>query len=815
MVPWLRDLPRDLRYAARLLRESPAFTVVAILTLALGIGANTAVFSIIDGTLLRPLPYRDPQRLVAVWDRSVREARLAKIFASYDDFVDWKRHSQSFDELAAATWATADAHPIMTGRGPARKVLAIPVSSSLFALLGVHAALGRTFTSDDLAHGCSVVLSHAFWSGALGADPHLVGQTIALDRRSCRVLGVAPADFSFYPAATEMWRLITPDFPTPLNTLVVGVFGRLKPGITRQRAQAELVALHDALHRSDGKEPDFAPAVYDLQGEFTWMAGRNLRTTLWILLGAVGMVLLIACVNVANLLLGRSFVRARELAVRAALGGGRARLLQQLLTEGLLLAMLGGALGIAVAFAALDYFRAANPVEMPVGARVEMNTPVLAFTLAASCLTALLFGFAPAWRGSAVSLSDALKSGGRGVFAGRNRLARALVAGEVALSVVLLAGAALLIESVARMGSAPLGFQPDGLLTTAVFLPPGRYADQPARVRRYEQIRSRVAALPGVERVALAYSLPPHDGGNLALEVFGRPVEKGREVHDVALKSITPDYFATLGSSLRRGRVFNGHDRLDSEPVAIIDDALARQYFPHSDPLDQRVRTNDGRTRQPWATIVGIVETQKRTIVYQEMNWIDTPTLFRPLAQDSPLAVSLAIRTGAGAIPMGVAIRREVSGLDSEIVVAGVEPMRRIIATYLSYPRFRAILLGGFGLFALLLAAVGLHGVLGQFVAQRTQEIGVRLALGAQPADIQRLVCRYAGLPVLAGLLVGLASAGLLGRVISGLLYGVRPRDPVTLAAVSFMLLLAAALAIALPARRATRTDPVDALRQE
>ena len=482
----------DLRYGLRLLRRSPGFATVAILTLALGIGANVAVFSIVDATLLRPLPYRDPQRLVEVMDRLVHERGQSKLFGSYDDFQEYRRHARNFEDLAAVTWAMRG--QTLTGRGPARGVMAVPVSDSFFRMLGVNPMIGRGFTAGDMARGCSVVLSHGFWTNALGGNPKLIGQTITLDRRPCTVFGVMPAGFSFYPTATELWTLLTPTFQPPPTDIPMLTFARLKPGATLAQAQTELTALHTALHQSDGKERVFAPVVGDLQQEFTWLAGRNLRTTLWILFGAVGLVLLVACWNVAGLLLGRGFARRRELAVRAALGGGRRRLFGQLLAEGLLLSGTGGVFGVLVAFGLVRWFRAMNPVELPPGADVHVSLPVLAFAAAASLGATLIFGLAPAWRASRVDLNEALKSGGRGIAAGRHRLARLLVAAEMAGSVLLLAGAGLLMESVLRMRAAPLGFDPDHTFRARIALGMEYYPKPEQRVQFYDTLLAR---LPG------------------------------------------------------------------------------------------------------------------------------------------------------------------------------------------------------------------------------------------------------------------------------------------------------------------------------
>ena len=526
--------------------------------------------------------------------------------------------------------------------------------------------------------------------------------------------------------------------------------------------------------------------------------------------------LLIACVNVANLLLGRSLIRGRELAVRAALGGGRLRLFRQLLTEGLLLAILGGAGGVWIAAGAVRYFRAVNPVELPVGAEVSINGPVLVFTLLISALTALLFGAAPAWKASRADLNSALKSGGRGNVGGFG-LGRAMVAMEMALSVVLLAGAGLLMESVLRMGSADLGFAASGLVSAPVVLPEGPYRGAGARIRLYQKLRQGVAALPGVEAAAITSSLPPEGTGTNTLQVFGRLIPPELLRHDVAQAWIDPDYFRALGTTISAGRAFDAHDAGDSAAVAIVDEALAREYFPNADPIGQRIQI--AGEKSPWLTIIGIAPTQKRTTVYQEMQWVARPEVFRPFAQAMPQgppgSMTLAARVGSEDLPLAAAIRGVAASIDSEVAIGEVRTTRQRIGVYLAYPRFRAVVLGGFAAFALLLAVVGLHGVLGQSVSQRTQEIGVRMALGARPADIARLIARQGGAPVLAGLAIGMGCALSLSRYLASMLYGVKSQDPVTLACVSATLLAAAAMAMALPARRAARTDPMAALRQE
>jgi predicted permease len=745
---------------------------------------------------------------VEIVDQSLREKGNNKLFAVYPDYREYKQHSRSFEELAAATWAVRS--PILTGHGAARTVTAIPVSASLFGLLGSTTRLGRTFEPADETRGCSVVLSSAYWISAFGADSRIVGQSITLDDKACIVIGVMPATFAFYPAATQLWTLITPDRPD-LDKLLVVIFGRLKPGISPAQAQAELSAIHAAAHVGDVQR-DFGPAVNYLREELTWLAGRNLRATLWILLGAVALVLLIACVNVANLLLGRLLARGRELAVRAALGGGRLRLFRQLLIEGLLLAILGGAGGVWMAFGAIRYFRSVNPVELPIGAEVSIDYAVLVFALLVSALTALLFGAAPAWQASRADLNVVLKSGGRGNVRGRG-LGRAMVVAEMALSVVLLAAAGLLMESVLRMGSADLGFDGSRLASAHVELPEGQYRDTEARIRFYQTLQRKVAALPGIEAAALTSLLPPSGGGANTMQVLGKlkPPELLR--HDVIQSWIDPEYFRTLGTHISAGRAFDAHDGKDTPAVAIVDEALAKEYFPGGSPIGQRIQI--AGEKSPWLTVVGVAPAEKRSTVYQEMQWVTQPTVFRPLTQGSPVDMMLVARVGREDIPLGAALRRAAAAIDGGVAVGEVRTMRQQLGVYLAYPRFRAVVFGGFAAFALLLASVGLHGVLGQAVSQRTQEIGVRMALGARPADVARMVARQGSGPVLAGLAIGIGCALILGRSLASILYGVKPQDPPTLMCVCMTLLAAAALAMALPARRAARTDPMAALRQE
>jgi putative ABC transport system permease protein len=804
-------LVQDLRFAWRILLKARGFTALAVLVLGLGIGATTAVFSILNGTLLHPPPYREPDRLVDIVDRSNREARLSKLFSSAADFREYQQHSTLLEGVAAATWAAPN--PVLTGRGLARQLTAVPVSDNFFQVLGTAPRIGRSFTTADAAGGCSVVLSHAFWQEIFSGDPRAVGQTLTLDTRACAVVGVMDAGFAFFPRETQLWSVMTPEFTGGPNSSVF-IVGRLRPGVTPERVQAELAGMHQAIH-SSGLEAELRPEVKDLRQDFMWVAGRNLRVTIWTLTGAVALVLLIACLNVANLLLGRSLSRQRELAVRSAMGAGRARLVRQLLTEGLLLALAGGALGIGVAYAALRYFRHANPVELPVGSDIRLNVPVLLFTLAVSVATALVFGLAPAWRSAGRDLTDVLKSGGRGVAGGGARAARLLVTVQVALSVALLGGAGLLIESVDRMAGEHFGFRTAQLYAARLILPSRRYPDDPPRRRFYESLESRLSGQPGLIEAALGNAAPPFSVSNLLIEVEGRPFHPDRAVHDVGHEAVTLNYFQTLGMTLLRGRGFDQRDRADSEQVTVVDETLAREYFPDSDALGQRIRIAGQAEVFPWVKIVGVVASVKRRSVYREMGWVESATMYRPMTQHVPNSVTIVLRTAAAAAPVAAELRRTVAEIDSEAAVGAVEPVDRRINRTMTFPRFRAVVLSAFAGFALLLAVAGLYGVLSQMVAQRRQEIGVRMAMGAQPAQILGLVLAAGGLPVLGGLLLGLAGAVLTGRWGEALLYGVRPTDLPTMAAVALVLALSAAVAIALPARRAAKLDPIETLRVE
>ena len=810
---WLDRFGHDIRYALRILRRSPGFTATAILTLALGIGASTAIFSIVEAVLLRPLPYRDPGRLAVIWDSPVHE-QGSKIFAPYRHFQEWRDKNQSFDGLAAETWIRGPR--FMMGHGAPQSILGVSASVELFDVLGIPPQLGRTFVRSDLSQGCTVVLSHKFWQTHLGGKADIVGQHLALDDQSCNVVGVMPSGFVFFPLPTDLWTLITASSELDRNPERngVAVFGRLKPGVSRASAEAELQLRARQIDQGRGFGVEIEPVAFDLQQEFTWLAGRNLRLSLMVLFAAVGFVLVIACVNVANLSLGRALARQRELAVRAALGSSRSRLLYQLLTESLLLSGLASVVAVAFAQGAVYYFKMANPIDLPPGAVVEINIPVLVFAAALALIATVLSGWAPAWRASRAGVSASLKVTGRSSSdRSRRRLSKVLIAAEVALSLVLLAGAALIVQSTLRLGSTPLGFRPDNLTAMAVTLSPQAYSKPEQRQQFYDLARSRITAIPGVEGVGLTTHVALRGGNGVStIRVEGRPpADPKTVVLDTEQQSVSDAYFHVLGIPVRRGREFEATDQREKSPVAVVNEAVVRKYFAREDPVGKRIRFPGPDDLNPWLTVVGVVADEKQTTPFQEMAWASPPIVYRALAQQTPATFDLVVRS---ALPSGV-IQQTVEALDPDVRISDVETMQQVISRYLAYPRFRSVLMGVFAGLALLLALVGLYGVLSQLVGQRTQEIGIRMALGAQRRQVLGAIVKEGMLLAGIGAAIGLLASAWLTRFLGSLLYGVKAQDPATLLGVAAVSIAAAFLATYLPARRASRVDPMISLRWE
>lgn len=817
-VSFLETLLQDSRFGLRFLARRPAFSVIVILVLGLGIGANTAMFSIVNAVLLRRLPYKDSERMVVVWQSSNQHRDTGEWFNTYSEFEEWQQKSRSFEKLAALSWA--EPPKSLVWQGQRRKILAIPVSLDFLPMLGIAAEQGRTFEPQDLKEGCTVVLSHPFWQNDLGAPVNFPGNTLRVDDKDCRVAGIMPRDFSIYPAQTSLWMLITPDtayVKDPWRT-VTGVFGRLRPGVDRRTAQAELEILEANIlpqAPSDLALPHAVPVVLEFQSEITWLAGHNLRSALIMLLAAVLAVLLIACVNVANLLLAQGADRRKELAIRTSLGCGRTRLIRQLLVESMLLSFSGAVVGVLVATSAVRIFNASNPIELPPGNPVEVNWQVLVFTVVLAILAAVLFGLVPAWRSSSLNVSEALKEAGHSLVAGRGvHCSRSfLVASEVALSLLLLAGAGLLLESLARLASAPLGFRTDHLLTAAIDLPEKKYNDAEKKIQFAQAATEQAASIAGVERATVASS--PDLRGSNVLAVEGRTFSLERASHNVAEQTVEDGFREVMGIPLFQGRWFDSRERGSTRPVAVVNQALVDQYFPNESPLGRQIKLGRPESSEPWLTIVGIVANVKTTTVFQEMGFIVKPALYRPLAQDPLASMSLLIRTRGEPEAIAHPLQQKLLALDGDITVSDVKTMDERLSDLRSQPRFRTILLSVFAGLALLLAALGVYGLLMQSVIRRTKEIGIRMALGETRGGVIRRVLRQALTTVFAGIAIGLLATFFLARLVAGLLYDVHWDNPLILSAVSAILIVVSILASYFPARRASSVDPWQALRNE
>ena len=805
---------RDLRYALRSLRKSPGFTLVAVLTLALGIGANTAVFSIVDAALLRPLPYRNAHRLVMIAQRLPKE--LVPAFDTYREFEEWNRHSSSFETMAAATWAR-DAGAILSWHGTKQEILAVPATVNFFSMLDVRAAQGRTFEAADLNSACTVVLAHSFWQKRLGSAPDWIGKSLTLDDRACTIVGVMPKDFSFYPKQTEVWTLITPgsrfiDKPWDMPVLA---FGLLKPGVSRLAAQGELASIQS---RIIAESPGFAamklePVLEDLQSEFTWLTGRNLRRGLLILFAVVGFVLLIACVNVANLLLGRATGRQKEFGVRAALGAGQSRLIRQMLTESTVLSLFGGGLGILLAILCVRYVTTKEAMQLPPGNPISVNWEALVFMLVIAVLTGLLFGVVPAWKASRLDLNEVLKQSTHAASraASSHRTSRNLVVAEIALSLIVLVAAGLLIQSMIRLTNAPLGYERDGLLSSDIHLPPSSYPQPEDSMRFWDRLELKLASLPGVRGVAFAPSL--FSGGGTGPVTIAGAGSSSRVVSASDSQPVSNEYFRVTGIPLLQGREFSGVDRSNSLPVAVVNEAFAREFFPKETAIGQRIKLGEPDSREPWLTIVGVAGDVSRPTLFE--GYSRDPSVYRPLRQAPEGSLSIFVRTAGSPRAVEPEVGPAVATVDSNLPIPTVQTVSESLAWFTAEPRFRAELFSLFSALALLLAAVGIYGVLSQRVAQRTHEIGIRVALGARRDDLLKMIVGEGLRLTLMGIATGIAGSLALTRFLSGMLYGVTSTDPLTVAAVSFLLLLVALLACYLPARRAMRLDPLIALRCE
>jgi putative ABC transport system permease protein len=811
---WLLDLLQDLRYGLRSLRKNPGFASVAILTLALGIGANTAIFSVVNAILLRPLPYDNSERIVRIGGTNLRKTRTLGTF-SPQDFFDWRERSTSFETMAAYDgWS-----PGLTGaEGEPERVEAAKVSSGFFDVLKASPMLGRVFLPSDEQRGnhFSVVLSHRLWQRRFGSDPDIVSRGLTLNGQSFTVIGVMPASFAGPKfsggdfESAELWVTFAPDLSqwSRDGRSVDAAIARLKPGVSLEQAQAELSLIAAQLQQ---QYPDTnagtGGAVVSLHEQLV----AGVRPALLVFLAAVGLVLLIACANVANLLLARSAARQKEMAVRTALGAGRLRIIRQLLTESVLLAALSGAIGVLLAWWAVGVLTSLGSGFLPQLGGTRIDARVLVSTLAVSLLTGVAFGLAPALAASQPDLNETLKESGRNLTGGINRrnVRGLLVITEVALSLLLLVGAGLLLKSFVRLQRVSPGFEARNVLTMNVFLSGARYPEDWQHAAFFDQVLQRLRSLPGVESAGVVSNLPI--SGNfdqISFYVEGQPVAEREDIPDVERYMVDPNYFQTMRIPLRGGRFFNEGDRAAAPPVAIINESVADRFWPGEDPIGKRVRTDPSR---PWLTVVGVAGDVRHSGLETAPNL----QLYLAHQQSPSQFMTFVVRSVNHPEAQISAVREQVWAVDKDQPVYDLRTMEQLLSESLAQRRFTMLLLGIFAGVALVLAVSGLYGVMSYTVVQRTHEIGLRMALGAQSGDVLKLVVGGGLKLVMIGVVIGLAAAFVLTRVMSSLLFGVSATDPTTFITTSLVLTSVAMLASYIPARRATKVDPLVALRYE
>lgn len=808
----MTGLVHDFRYAVRQLRKNVVFTVVAVITLALAIGANTAIFSVVHTVLLAPLPYPEPDRLMMIWGRNpIRGDKAFPISAG--DFTDWKQKNDVFEDVAASF----DNEVTLTGSEEPKLVLGYNFTPNYFRILRVAAKMGRTFSEDEARSGANVVvLSDKLWRTTLHADPQILGKAITLDAKQFTVVGVMQPGFE-YPPRTELWMplYISPAVYGDYEHRYIRVMGRLKPGISVDQAQARMNALERQIaaqhpQTDAGNETWVEPVRHQLSGD--------IRTPLLALFGAVGLVLLIACVNIAGLMLARAASRRTEFSVRVAIGATRLRLLQMYLSEGLVLAFVGGALGIVLAFWCTRFLVAIFPnnvanVSIPRVDAIPMNAPVLWFAFGITVLTALLFAAVPALQSGAGS--EALKEATRAVSSGMHssRARRVLVTAEIALSLLLLTGAGLIVESFWRVYHENLGFQPNHVLGLEVFLPPNRCpADQPRKRDAFvSNTLEELRKLPGV-RSAAATNFLPLTGfwGTTDFTIEGQPARTEAEKPQADNRLVTPGYFSTMGMALLRGRDFSDADRSDTEDVAVINSTLAHKYFGNDDPIGKILQLGDAAHVQRWR-VVGLVSDVKAFGPEQPAH----ADLYRSLSQVSFPLLAFTVRSDVEPSTLLKAAKQAIWNVDKDQPIFDEMPLMLLAEQSMSLRKVSAILIASFAGLALVLAAVGLYGVMAYSVAQRTHEIGIRMALGARQDDVLQLIVRSGMRLVMVGEVIGFAAALLVTRAVSGLLYGVSPGDPKVLASAIATLTFVAVAASYIPARRAAKVDPIVALRYE
>jgi putative ABC transport system permease protein len=800
----------DIRYAFRNLIKRPSFTLIAVLTLGLGIGANSAIFSAIHSLLLQPLPFPELERIVAVWDKMPsRDVQRNEVTMA--NYLDWRAQNQSFEQLALYRWWNVN----LTGIDPPERIQGFLVTANFIDVTGLKPIMGRTFREEENQPGKDAVaiISYSLWQRRFGGDPDIINKTITLNSVQRTVVGVMPEHFN-YPKGGEVYAPIalSPELMGNRTSHSFYVIGRLKPGVSIESSQADIDNITARLEKQYPQaNTGWGANVYPIVADTV----RKYDTPIWITMGFVGFVLLIACANIANLMLARASGRHKEIALRAALGASRWRIMRQLLTESLTVALIGGVFGVLVGFWWIDALRYSNPGEAAKFAagwyQLGMNVPVLLFTLTLSIVSGVVFGLVPALQVSKPNLNDALKKGSRQTSAGSHRLRSSLVVFEVALSLVLLVGAGLAVRSFLTLVKMNPGFDADNLLTANLVLPPAKYREESQREAFYSDLVQRVKSTPGVESAGAVNYLPLAGGNSSdAFLIEGEPEPQPGQEHEGRYRVATPDYFQTMRIPIVKGRGFTAQDKAGAPPVVIVNETMARKHWPGQDAIGKRIRFYGPPERAPWLEIVGVVED-----VTHELNEPITAEYYLPYAQDSWTAMVLVARTTVEPTSLAGAIRQHVWAIDKDQPVFDVRSMQQVWSLSASLYSFSSVTLGIFAGIALLLASIGIYGVMAFAVSQRTQEIGIRMALGASAPDVLKLVLKHGMKLGLLGIIIGLAGAWALTRFMKTLLVGVEATDLVTFAVVSACLFAAALLACYLPARRATKVDPLIALRYE
>jgi putative ABC transport system permease protein len=807
----MHPFAQDLRHGARLLGKAPEFTAAALLALALGMGATTAIFSVVDTVLLKPLPFRDPGRLLVMWEKNPSQ-NLFKLYVAPVNFQAWQKESRSVDQMAAIhenVRINLTAGP--NGHIDPEELKAERVSGNLFATLGVQAVVGRTFLNEEDQPGRAnfALLSHSLWQRRFGGDPAIAGKSIRLRDQPYTVVGVLPAGFAVLESGVDVFvpLALNPNDSRSANARFLTVIARRKAGLDQVRAELDGVGaqMERALPALD---KGWRPSVFVLEDELV----GGVRRSLWIMMGAVGFLLLMACVNVANLLLARGTARRKEFALRAALGASRGRIVSQLLSESLLLALAGGLLGLLLALGAVNVLAHTTAAGVPRLAEARLDFRLFAFATGISMATGILFGIVPALRDSGASLGSILNEGGRGGTAGRSgRVIRnTLVTAEIALAVIVLIGAGLLVRSFVQLRSLNPGFQPAGILTARVPLSGGRNSAPERRIAFFQQLTARLAALPGVRAVGAVNGVPLSGlGAGSPFAVDGRPAPSAEQRPTAIWRSVTPAYFQTMAIPLLAGRTFTDSDNQQAPPAILINQTLARRFWPGTSAIGGHIAIDQNAGRV--AEIVGVVGDVKPDRIDGE-EW---PTIYSPYPQAPVSAMTLTVRTMGTPMALASSLLREIHQLDPDQPVAEVRPMEEVVDQAVAAARFNTQLLGVFACVAFLLAAVGIYGVISYDVTERTNEIGIRMALGAQPADVLKLVMGQGARLAVYGIAAGLLGAAALTRLMGAMLFGVSPTDARTFALISILLAIVALGASYLPSRRAMALDPVTALRHE